>query len=151
MLSSQPVEFRSDFEDGQGLDVLDDGNEESLSGVHGHPDVVARLVGDRLLLGVEVAVENGILQQGQRTSIDDEGHVGELDGAAASDLNRFLELGPKLNEPADVELVTVAKMRYRQSLRPEKISPKTTRRVEIISLKFNLHFLARVPLYTGQA
>jgi hypothetical protein len=85
---------------------------------------VAGLVGQRLLLGVEVAVQDWVLQQGQGAGLEDVGHVGELDGPAAPHLDRLLELCPELDEAADVVLVAVAEVRDRQRLRPVSKRPE---------------------------
>ena len=53
-----PVKLNCDVVDGEGLDLFDNRDEESLGSIHGHADVVMSLVRDRLLLGVEMTVEN---------------------------------------------------------------------------------------------
>ncbi len=101
------------------MNILDDWHEKPKVGVHGDAYIVASLVGDGLLLGIKVRVQDRVLKHGQRAGLYDEGHVGELDRAAAPDLDRLLQLRTELDESPDVVLVAVAEVRNRQRFSPK--------------------------------
>jgi hypothetical protein len=59
------------------LYLFDIGYNQTLCRIHGNTNVVVRLLCDSGTLGIDHCVENGIVVEGHRESLDDDWHVRE--------------------------------------------------------------------------
>jgi hypothetical protein len=59
------------------LYLLDIRYHQTLFRIHGNTNVVVRLLGDSGTLGIDHCIEDGIVVEGHRESLDDDWHVGE--------------------------------------------------------------------------
>ena len=82
--------------------VLDDGNQQTLGGVHSNRDVLGAVVSDLLVVFGHGGVQSGVLLQSLSGCLDEEGQEGQLSALTSSEA--VLSLCTQLNDAGHVNL-----------------------------------------------